>query len=81
MNGAGFRSPKPHHWHIELIATTHGGDDFAARRPYFSELCLDCYWEACEAAGLEFPPAPMELVQPEPPAKQLRNEPHEGSLK
>jgi len=73
MNGAGFRAPKPHHWHIELMATTHGGDPFAGKRPYYEELCLECYWNAWEEAnpGMPFPHPPMQLVQPEAPPRIL----------
>lgn len=71
MNGAGFRSPSPHHWHIELIVTTHGGEPFTGKRPYYSELCLECYWKAWGETypDHDYPPPPMELVQPQKPPR------------
>ncbi len=63
MGGAGFQSPRPHHFHLEPIL------DVIGRRPVFEELCLDCYREAWHAAypGEPYPPAPRQLTEPKLP--------------
>lgn len=82
MNGAGFRAPEAHHYHGEMIATTHGGDPFSGWRPYFEELCLECYWDAWQVAypNEPFPTPPMRIVAVTMPDRRPSIDPNHGQV-
>jgi hypothetical protein len=64
MNGFGFQSPRPHHYHIEPIPV-EGGQALVGRRAVFETLCADCYLEAFGEAypGVALPLMPF-LMEP-----------------
>jgi len=60
MFGAGFRSPRPHHFHLGAVE----GTGVPGRVGMFEELCWDCYTKAFAEAypNATCPDAPRQMM-------------------